>query len=216
MRVRLNNLDVLQAKILLNSVGNHYRSCLVGGCVRDMLMGKEPKDFDFATNIDLDTLAKLFRNAGWKVDEKGLQFLVMIVSKNGTQFEIANFRKDGTYKDGRRPESVDIGTIEDDAARRDFTINALYIDLEKETLVDPTGMGLKDLKSQTLRFVGKPVDRINEDALRIMRFYRFLAQHPTLNADKKSLRACREHFFKVSDLAAERVRIEVEKMAKTC
>lgn len=213
MQIRLDNLDVLQAKIILTSLEN-YRSCLVGGCVRDLLMGKEPKDFDFATNIPLDLLVSLFEEAGWIVDEKGKQFLVMIVSKNGTQFEIANFRKDGTYKDGRRPEAVDIGTIEDDASRRDFTINALYIDLRNETLIDPTGMGLKDLKSQTLRFVGNPKDRIEEDALRIMRFYRFLSQFPKLQPDPRSLRACRQNFDRIALLASERVRTEVEKMAK--
>jgi len=214
MRVRIDDPYILEAAILLRSVEGH-QSCLVGGCVRDMLVGKEPKDFDFATDIDLDTLGKVFEEAGWRVDEQGLQFLVMIVSKNGNQYEIANFRKDGTYKDGRRPESVDVGTIEEDAARRDFTINALYIDLSSDEplLLDPTRQGLNDLKDQVLRFVGNPSARIEEDALRIMRFYRFLAQHK-LTADPRSLRACRQHFGKITQLASERIRIEVEKMAK--
>jgi poly(A) polymerase len=155
------------------------------------------------------------------------------ISKEGEQYEIANFRKDGIYSDGRRPEAVQIGTIEEDAARRDFTINALYwnpmveVEVNDSTtrrylcgrpmpygfqVADPTGKGLADLESKTLRFIGKPKERIQEDYLRVFRFYRFLAKGYT--PDPRSLSAVREYFNEAyAKTTAERVRCELEKMS---
>ena len=189
-------------------------SVVVGGCVRDSILGYLPKDFDFATDIDYDTLETMFKEAGFKVQEEGKAFLVMIVSKNGEQYEIANFRTDGMYEDGRRPESVQIGTIYDDAQRRDFTINALYFNLTTKLVQDPNGTGIKDILSKTLRFVGKPADRLKEDSLRAFRFYRFLKRLEGFEAHPSSLKAVRAGFKEATEVTTpERIRLEVEKMA---
>jgi hypothetical protein len=186
-------------------------SCLVGGCVRDTLINKEPKDFDFVTDIAYDDLERLFVDAGFTVKEAGKQFLVLIVTKDGVDYEIANFRKDGTYVDGRRPESVEIGTIYDDAERRDFTVNALYLNLTDIQLIDPTGQGIDDIKEKTLRFVGKPKDRIEQDFLRVFRFYRFLDKGFT--PESNSLSAVREFFSEAyTKTAPERIRVELERI----
>lgn len=198
------------AGILLNCTKH---SCLVGGCVRDAILGLVPKDFDFCTNEPYDNLEKMFENAGFKVQEEGKEFLVMIVSKKGEQFEIANFRKDGTYVDGRRPESVDVGTIKDDAQRRDFTINALYYNLDTNLVEDPNGTGIEDIHNTILRFVGKPADRLNEDNLRGWRFWRFLNKLEGFKANPKDLKAVRQHWDKIyNNSNPQRVLNEVAKM----
>lgn len=186
-------------------------SYLVGGCVRDFLLSKTPHDFDIVTDASIEDMSEIFANAGWEVIEAGKKFLVLNISKNGQHFEIANFRKDGVYLDGRRPEKVEIGNIFEDAKRRDFSVNALYMDPFTGTILDPLSEGIKDIKTRTLKFIGKPVERIQEDHLRVFRFYRFLTKG--FVADKKSLKACRTHFntaHKESD--PDRVRIEIEKM----
>src|SRR5690606_10668185 len=100
---------VLQVFLLLsNESSNTY---LVGGCVRDMLLEKTPKDYDFVTDVSMDRIETIFSENGWKVDSVGKQFLVMFVSKNNVQFEIANFRKDVGFSDGRRPDKAEIGDI---------------------------------------------------------------------------------------------------------
>lgn len=186
---------------------------LVGGCVRDMLLGKVPKDFDIVTNADLDALTNILKENNWKVDEAGKQFLVLIASKNNEQFEIALFRKDGLYTDGRRPDSVSVGSIEEDALRRDFTINSLYYDPFTKEYIDPTGNGLKDLKQGILRFNGKASDRIQEDYLRIFRAYRFSSQLG-FNIHPKTLKACRTYFEQAcKTVSGQRILIEVEKMS---
>lgn len=184
--------DVTQ-QVMAILMDNSWESCMVGGCVRDSLIGKTPKDIDFVTDISYDKMTELFKEEGFTIKETGKQFLVMIVAKDGEEFEIANFRKDGTYEDGRRPESVEIGTIFDDSERRDMTVNALYYNLNNRTIVDPTGQGIDDIRSMTLRFVGNPKARLDEDSLRAYRFYRFLSRG--FNADPKSLRAVRGQFI---------------------
>ena len=208
-------MQVMQVFLILDGVSkNNY---LVGGCVRDMLLNRTPADYDFVTDATLDTVEKAFTEAGWKVSLTGKQFLVVSISKDGEQYEIANFRKDGVSTDGRRPDTVEIGTIEEDAKRRDFTINALYLKPGRFTadmldeLVDPTGQGQTDLYNKTLRFIGKPEDRIREDFLRVFRFYRFATKG--FRPDQKSLRACRELFNEAyAKTTPERVRMELEKM----
>ena len=190
-------------------------SVLVGGCVRDSILGKGAKDIDFATDAHYDDVEKAVLANGFKVKEAGKQFLVMIVSKNHEDFEIAMFRKDGNYTDGRRPDSVEIGTIFDDAQRRDFTINALSFNLTSMKVQDPNGTGLKDLEDMVLRFVGNPDERIKEDFLRVARFFRFLGRFKDLGMrpDSRSLKACRTNFPEMQNkVAPERLRMEIEKM----
>jgi tRNA nucleotidyltransferase/poly(A) polymerase len=205
----IDNLLLLQLFLLVrNASKNTY---LVGGCVRDMLLGRKPKDYDIVTDANMETLRGEFDNNGWKVDAVGENFLVYAVSKEHQQFEIANFRKEAGFTDGRRPDRTEIGTLEDDAARRDFTINSIYYDPVEVKFIDPN-KGISDIKSRTLKFIGRPHDRIREDYLRVFRFYRFLAKlgfegHP------KSLRACREMFNEAyQKTTPERVRMEIERM----
>lgn len=202
-------LTLLQAMMLLDneySNGNY----LVGGCVRDMLLGIKPKDFDIVTKVHMDKVEEIFKDNGWKVDTAGKQFLVMIVSKDGDMYEIANFRTEHGFSDGRRPDKVKIGNMKTDSKRRDFTINALYYCPFRNVIRDFVG-GMKDINSKTLKFVGKPKDRIKEDYLRVFRFYRFLKKG--LKPDKRSLKACREMFNEAYEKTTpERVRNEIERM----
>lgn len=182
--------------------------------MRDIQLKKSPKDFDVVTNIDLDEISRVLSNNGWTIDEAGKQFFVLIASKNGQQFEIALFRKDGTYTDGRRPDSVQVGTIEEDALRRDFTINSLYLNPWTGEIHDPTGRGLEDLKNRIIRFNGKAAERIKEDYLRIFRAYRFSSQLG-FELERKTLKACRTHFETAcKTISGQRILIEVEKMSK--
>jgi hypothetical protein len=186
-------------------------ACLVGGCVRDSIIGKKPKDFDLVSKLPYDVLVSVFKDNGFETIESGKQFLVLSVKKNDEIFEIANFRKDSLTSDGRRPDSVEIGNIFDDAQRRDFTVNALYFNLSSRKLLDPTGDGFEDILSKTLKFVGKPQDRIKEDSLRGIRFYRFISKGFT--PDPKSLRAVRERFNDIINTTdSERIRAEIEKI----
>ena len=202
-------LLLLQIFWILNTKSeNNY---LVGGCVRDQLLGIEPHDYDIVTGVPISESQPLFEENGWKVKECGEAFLVLNISKFGHQFEIANFRKDGVYLDGRRPEKVEIGTIEEDAARRDFTVNALYQNPMTGEILDPTKKGLCDIKCRELRFIGKAVDRIEEDNLRVFRYYRFLAKG--FKPERNSIKACRRYFNEVYlKTTPERVRLELEKM----
>ena len=186
-------------------------ACIVGGCVRDSLLGKEPHDWDFVSSKSYEELEEQFSRAGFTINETGKQFLVLNISKNGETFEIARFRKDGMYTDGRHPDSVEVGTIQEDSERRDFTVNALYFNLSSDKLIDPTGQGLNDILDNKLKFVGSPEKRIEEDSLRVIRFYRFLSKGFT--ADSKSLKAVRSYFDKaLKQTTPERVRVEIEKM----
>jgi tRNA nucleotidyltransferase/poly(A) polymerase len=182
---------------------------LVGGAVRDLLSNRKPNDFDLVTDIPMDTLIEIFEDGGFEVTKTGVAHLVLNVALGGYIVEISNFRKD-TKCDGRHAE-VEIGTIEEDAHRRDFTINALYINTKTGDVVDPTGQGLEDIRTNTLRFVGRPKDRIKEDFLRVFRFYRFVGKG--FAPEVKSLKACREMFNEAyGQIAPERVRTELEKM----
>jgi len=188
-------------------------SCLVGGACRDALDMDvdEPKDYDFATDVLYDELERLFKDEGFRVKETGKHTLVLTISKNNETFEIANFRKDGTYEDGRRPSNVTIGTIEDDGRRRDFTCNAIYYNLTTENILDISGLGISDCFTKTLRSVGNADDRMSEDLLRIMRAYRFIGKGYTPYGNL--LAVCRKNFNDmIINISSERIRMEVEKM----
>lgn len=195
---------------LFSIVANHSKNTyLVGGCVRDSILGVEANDYDMVTDTPMSTLSPELLSNGWKISGVGEAFLVYVLSKNGEQYELANFRKDGINS----KSLPSIGTLEEDAARRDFTCNALYENPFTKTIFDPNDTGLDDIRSRTLRFIGNPHDRISEDSLRVFRFYRFLAQLGFV-ADKKSLAACREMFNDAyKKTTPERVRMELERMS---
>ena len=211
--IMTENNTFLELMLHLRTLTNQH-SLLVGGCVRDLRLGRKPKDLDVVTDANLDEVSKVLSENGWTIDEAGKQFFVLIASKNGQQFEIALFRKDGTYTDGRRPDYVQIGTMEEDAQRRDFTINSLYLDPWTGEFYDPTGKGFKDIEDKIIRFNGKAVERIKEDYLRIFRAYRFASQLG-FEIDKKTLKACRTYFDTAClTVSGQRILIEIEKMSK--
>ena len=145
---------------------NKKKLFVVGGAVRDAILGKNPKDFDLATDAKPDEVLKIAKKGGLKTVEVGKQFGVVIVGGH----EIATFRKD--IGKGRRPSSVDYTDIEGDVKRRDLTINALFYDMDRGEIVDLVG-GVADLKKKKIRTVGKPAERFDEDPLRKMRALRF-------------------------------------------
>jgi tRNA nucleotidyltransferase/poly(A) polymerase len=147
---------------------------VVGGAVRDFASNHTPKDYDLATSAHPDRVEGIVSRLG-AVKAVGKSFGVILVSMDGEDFEIATFRKDSKSGDGRRPESVTFSTIEEDAARRDLTINALYYDLDTEKVIDFHG-GLQDLLDKNVRFVGDASERLEEDRLRALRFVRFFCR----------------------------------------
>ena len=145
-----------------------HETLLAGGCVRDKLLGREPKDFDIATSARPAEVLALFP----KSNEVGAHFGVVIAKHRGHHIEIATFRTDGCYKDGRRPETVTFSTPEEDAQRRDFTVNGLFERPDTGEVIDHVG-GMADLRAKRLRAIGDPVARFQEDALRLLRAIRF-------------------------------------------
>jgi len=147
------------------------RGWIVGGCVRDLLRGKEPKDWDVATDARPEDVVKMFR----KVIPTGLQHGTVTVVQGGTHYEVTTLRGEGAYSDGRRPDKVEfVDDITADLARRDFTFNAIAIDPVDGHLIDPFG-GSADLDAHVVRAVGEPIERFSEDGLRVLRAARFAA-----------------------------------------
>ena len=182
---------------------------VVGGAVRDLLVGKEVKDFDLACDLAPPEVSKIFRSHGWLTSETGNTFLVSRVIKpeaDGTikfsgnrpekEIEIARFRKD-IHNEINKTE-VELGTIQDDAERRDLTINALYIDPLNGEILDPTGHGIKDIQKGVVKFVGNPEKRIQEDLSRIFRFFKFVKKLG-FEPDKESLNAIKKNFHLLKD-----------------
>ena len=182
---------------------------IVGGAVRDLMLNIAPNDYDLVTDTPIQELALEFERNGFKVSLTGENFLVLNVYSNGYAVEVANFRKDVDC-DGRHAV-VEPGTILDDATRRDFTCNSLYLNIKTSEVLDPLGQGIDDCNLNILRFSGNPKDRIKEDYLRVFRFMRFL--NKGFNPDVKSLKAVRQLWDEAyNNTTPERVRVEMEKM----
>ena len=183
----------------------------VGGCVRDTLLRQATKkmDIDLATPAVPDEVTKILQKAGITVKPTGLAFGTVTAVGHDDHVEITTLRRD-LSSDGRHAV-VEFGTSwEEDAARRDFTINALYADADG-TITDYHG-GMDDLQSGLVRFIGAPLDRIREDYLRILRFFRFHARFATGEIDPEALGACAALKGEVENLSAERVWMELGKL----
>lgn len=170
-RIKLNvpvPEDIKQIKDVF--VKNGHKLFIVGGAVRDALLGKTPKDYDLATDAVPDKVEEIMNKAGFKTLPTGKAFGVINVFTDSDEYEIATFRKD--IGSGRRPDSVEFTNIETDVKRRDLTINALFYDIDTGEVVDLVG-GVNDLKRGIVRTVGAPADRFGEDRLRILRAIRF-------------------------------------------
>jgi len=162
--------DILAIKDVFKN--NGHKLYVVGGAVRDALLGKQPKDFDLATNALPDRVEQIMTQAGFRTLPTGKAFGVINVFTNQGEYEIATFREDIGSSDSRRPDSVKFTNIENDVKRRDLTINALFYDIDTHEVVDLVG-GIEDLKNGVVRTVGTPEERFNEDRLRILRAIRF-------------------------------------------
>lgn len=162
--------DIRQIKDVFKK--NGYKLYVVGGAVRDAVLGKTPKDYDLATDAVPDKVEEMMKKAGLKTLPTGKAFWVINVFTKEGEYEIATFRADSKEGDGRRPDSVTFTNIEGDVSRRDLTINALFYDIDTFEIVDLVG-GLEDIKNGVVRTVGVPEDRFGEDRLRILRAIRF-------------------------------------------
>jgi poly(A) polymerase len=178
----------------------------VGGCVRDFLLGREPQDFDIATDARPEQVEKLFR----KTIPVGKKFGVIIVVEGGQQFQVATFRAEADYQDGRRPETVVFANAEADASRRDFTVNGLFYDPLTKKIHDWVG-GEKDLRAKIIRTIGKPEERFGEDHLRMLRAVRFAAQLG-FEIEPETFFAVQKLAPKIKLISAERVRDELVKL----
>ena len=185
-----------------------FQAYLVGGCVRDRLLGKEPEDYDVCTDARPDQVEALFP----RTIATGIRHGTVTVIAAGHPVEVTTFRVEGAYRDGRRPDHVRfVGRVEEDLARRDFTINAMAQDPEG-AIIDPFG-GRRDLERRVIRTVGAAEDRFREDALRMVRAVRLAAQlefslHPETEA------AIRRMAPDLARLSVERVTQELEKVWK--
>jgi poly(A) polymerase len=178
-----------------------------GGCVRDQLLGREAEDYDVATDARPEQVQELFRRV---TDLTGKSFGVVRVMVDDQTVEVATFREDGKYHDGRHPESVRFATAEEDAQRRDFTINGLFYDPIAERLIDYVG-GEADLRAKTIRAIGRPADRFADDHLRLLRAIRFAARFH-FQIEPVTWEAIRAAAPSIRSISAERIRDELNKI----
>lgn len=183
-----------------------HTAYFAGGCVRDRLLGKEPKDYDIATSATPAQVLRLFPGS----NEVGAHFGVVIAKAGGHPVEIATFRTDGSYRDGRRPDSVAFSTPLEDARRRDFTINGLFEDPATGTIIDHVG-GRADLAAGVLRAIGDPAARFAEDSLRLLRAVRF-AVTLGFSIEPATWHAMVDHADGLARIAPERIREEFSRI----
>ena len=195
-------------KFILEQLNKNGTGFLVGGAVRDKILNKDPGDYDFATDIGYSELKRIF--ADYNPKEMGAHFGILMINVNGKSYEIAKFRKETGVYNSRYPKEIKfVKTIEEDLARRDFTINSLAY--SKQTgIVDLYG-GRQDIRRKVIRFVGKPKLRIEEDALRILRAFRFVSKLG-FNLDKKTSEAIYKKRKFLSKISKERIFDELSKI----
>lgn len=186
---------------------NGHQALLVGGSVRDLLLGREPADYDVTTDATPERVTELFPES----IAVGAQFGVVLVPRDGLKVEVATFRSDGGYSDGRHPDRVVFSkTPEEDVQRRDFTINGLLMRHDTGEILDFVG-GQADLGAGVIRAIGDPDRRFAEDKLRMMRAVRFAARFE-FEIEHKTFAAIRRHAGAVTDVSAERLREELTKL----
>ena len=183
-----------------------HTAYFAGGCVRDKLLGLDPKDFDIATSAPPSAVIALFPGA----NEVGAHFGVVIAKHEGHHIEIATFRTDGSYGDGRRPDSVTFSTPEEDAHRRDFTINGLCEDPDTGEIIDHVG-GVRDMEARIIRAIGTASHRFREDSLRLLRAVRF-ATTLGFPIEPETFAAIRENAHLLDKVSPERIRDEFSKI----
>ena len=174
-----------------------------GGCVRDIVRGETPKDFDIATDATPEVVQQTFP----RTYAVGAHFGVIVVVENGFQFEVATFRSDDAYLDGRRPSAVHFSSPEEDAKRRDFTINGMFYDPATDKVIDFVG-GRADLEAKLIRAIGEPAQRFQEDRLRMLRAVRF-ATLLDYKIDNQTWNAIAGNAASINQISAERIREEL-------
>ena len=201
------NLDD-DVKFILEQLNRNGKGFLVGGAVRDKILNKDPGDYDFATDIEYSELKRIF--VGYNPKEMGAHFGILMINVNGKSYEIAKFRKETGVYNSRYPKEIKfVKTIEEDLARRDFTINSIAYS-EQTGIVDLYG-GRQDIRRKVIRFVGKPKLRIEEDALRILRAFRFISKLG-FNLDKKTAEAIYKKRKFLTKISKERIFDELSKI----
>ncbi len=184
--------------------GAGFEALLAGGCVRDMLLKRQPSDYDVATNAKPNDVVKLFR----RTLRVGAKFGVVVVLIDKNQIEVATFRTESGYADGRHPSKVHFATAAEDAARRDFTINAMFYDPVAKKVIDYY-RGQADLKKKIIRTVGEPAERFGEDYLRMLRAIRFSTQLD-FAIDQQTESAVCEQAKHITKISGERISAELE------
>lgn len=184
-----------------------HQAYLVGGCVRDILLGREVHDHDVATSAQPNEIFHLFP----KTLKVGAQFGVAMVAMGGEWIEVATFRCDEDYTDGRHPDRVRPGSIEEDTHRRDFTINGMFLDPITNEVVDLVN-GKEDIKNRIIRAIGQPMQRFGEDHLRMLRAVRFTAQLPNFQIEKQTAQAIKTLAPEIKKISSERILDELKKI----
>ena len=202
----MNALRATAAGIVKRLQDAGFAAFWVGGCVRDFLLGREPQDFDIATDARPEQVEKLFP----KTIPVGKKFGVVVVVEGGHQFQVATFRAEAEYRDGRRPEKVVFANAEADASRRDFTVNGLFYDPVTGKTHDWVD-GEKDLHAKIIRTIGSPEQRFGEDHLRMLRAVRFAARL-NFEIEAATLAAIQSLAPKIKMISAERIRDELIKL----
>jgi poly(A) polymerase len=196
----------LATEIVRRLQGAGFSAFWVGGCVRDFLLGREPGDYDIATSARPEEIEKLFP----RTVAVGRKFGVIVVVKGEHQFQVATFRAEADYRDGRRPEKVVFADARADAERRDFTVNGLFFDPVTEKIHDWVG-GEADLRKKVIRTIGSPEERFAEDHLRLLRAVRFAAQLD-FQIEAATFAAIKAHAARIKLISAERIRDELLKL----
>lgn len=187
-----------------------FDALLAGGCVRDMLLGREAKDYDIATSARPDDIIRLFR----RTIKVGAKFGVVIVLIGSHQIEVATFRTESGYADGRHPDTVEFSDARADASRRDFTVNGMFYDPVADKIIDYVD-GQADLKKKIIRTIGDPQHRFDEDYLRMLRAIRFSTQLDFSIEDSTWDAVC-QYADNITKISAERISAELEAMLKCC
>lgn len=198
-----------KANLILNRLINHgFEAYVVGGYVRDSILGIKSSDIDITTNARPNQIKEVFKD--FKTVDVGIDFGTVVIIIENQQFEVTTYRVDGQYKDGRKPENVEFSSnLIEDLKRRDFTINAMAYS-PKDGLVDEFD-GQNDLKCKTLRTVGNPLERISEDRLRMLRAIRF-ANRYDLKIEDELFVAIKENSQYIKDISGERINTEFSKI----
>jgi len=183
-----------------------FSALFAGGCVRDMLMGNVPEDYDIATDARPDDIINIFE----RTVPVGINYGVVLVMEDDFEFEVATFRSDGTYTDGRHPDTVTFCDARGDALRRDFTINGMFYDPINDEHFDYVG-GREDMQARLIRAIGNPSERFNEDRLRMIRAVRFACRFD-YKIEDQTAEAIKKLYDKILTVSMERTRDELRKI----